>query len=338
MAWGLFVHRALCVPLAKSSVFRYPGKMLPVNARVLLLTGIALIVATGAHPLRAGEAADAGMDAGKAAEKWQYNLFHPTPGGLLRDFNADRPSKSDSPITVDAGRFQIESDLYNFSYDRYNPERTDTRVETLLVPSSVLKVGLLPNADLQVLLPAYTRVRTSERVPGDGREVSTVQGAADMLVRLKVNFVGNDGGDFATGFVGFIKPPTANRDIGNGRIEGGFSLPASLNLPAGFNLFGYTRLDVLYNGNNDGHHVAFFNNLGVQHAVPGILDGKLSLYAEFASAVSSRSADRDPPVLTADTGLVLQVSKNVALDLSGFFGLTRAAPDVNVFGGIAVRF
>lgn len=299
------------------------------------LAGVGSLRAEGGADPGAGTEPTAGE---KAAEKRSYHLFRPTPDRLLRDFNADRPSKSDSPITVDAGRFQIESDFYNFSYDRYNPEHTDTRVETVLVPSTVLKVGLLSNADLQVLLPAYARVRTSERVPGGSRETSTVQGAADMLVRLKINFVGNEGGALALGFVGFIKPPTANREIGNGRTEGGFSLPVSLNLPAAFNLFGYTRLDVLYNGDHDGHHELFSNNLGLTRAVPGILDGKLSLYAEFASSVSSRSADLDPLVLTADGGLVYQLGKNVAVDLSGFFGLTRAAPDVNVFGGIAARF
>lgn len=333
------------VALAGRPILSYPGPMNPFAAHTPALIGAALGLAVSAGPLRAaGGGADAAAGAEpdaaqKAAEKWRYHLFRPTPDGLLRDFNADRPSKSDSPITVDAGRFQIESDFYNFSYDRYNPERTDTRVETVLVPSAVLKVGLLPNADFQLLLPAYARVRTSDRAPGSsGREVATVQGAADMLVRLKVNFIGNEGGALALGFVGFVKPPTANHDIGNGRIEGGFSLPVSLNLPAGFNLFGYTRLDVLYNGDNDGHHELFSNNLGLTRAVPGILDGRLGLYAEFASSVSSRSADLDPLVLTADTGLVFQVARNVAVDLSGFFGLTRAAPDVNVFGGIAVRF
>lgn len=309
---------------------------------VVLRLSLILALTAGVGPLRAAgdenaAPADPAAAAAKSAEKWRYNLFHPTPDALLRDFNADRPSKSDSPITVDAGRFQVETDFFNFSYDRYNPGRTDTRVETLLVPSTVLKVGLLPNADLQVLLPAYTRVRTSDRAVR-GRVVTTVQGAADMLVRVKVNFVGNEGGDFAAGFVGFLKPPTANRDIGNGRLEGGFSLPVSLNLPAGFNLFGNTRLDVLYNGDNDGHHELFSNNVGVTRAVPGILGGKLSAYAEFASSVSSRSTEQDPLVLTADTGLVYQLTNNVAVDLSGFFGLTRAAPDVNVFGGIAVRF
>ena len=316
----------------------------PVACLALTAVGFSVSVgpARGAEPeTTVGPGAPVGADettAQRAAKKWRYHVFRPTPDGLLRAFNADRPSKGDSPVTVDAGRFQLETDFYNYTYDRYNPAGTDTRVETVLVPSAVLKAGLLPNADLQVLLPAYERVRTSEGVAGGRRAVTTVRGAADTLVRVKVNFVGNEGADLAVGFVGFLKLPTANRVIGNGRLEGGFSVPASLNLPLGFNAFGETRLDVLYDDDDDGHHVLFTHTLGLTRAVPGVLDGRLAAYGEFAASVSNRSADRDPPVLTADTGLVFQLTKNVALDLSGFFGLTRAAPDVNVFGGFAVRF
>ena len=47
----------------------------------------------------------------KTAAKLKYNLFNPTPDDHLRPFNTDRPSKTDSPITVDAGRFQLEADF-----------------------------------------------------------------------------------------------------------------------------------------------------------------------------------------------------------------------------------
>ncbi len=72
--------------------------------------------------------------------------------------------------------------------------------------------------------------------------------------------------------------------------------------------------------------------------MPGVLHGRLAAYREFAATVSARSAGHDPPVLTADTGLVFQVTDSLAVDLSGVFGLTRAAPDGNVFGGLAGRF
>ena len=54
--------------------------------------------------LRAGEETPA---ATPPPDKSQYNLFNPTPVDLRRAYNTDRPSKTDSPFTVDAGVFQI---------------------------------------------------------------------------------------------------------------------------------------------------------------------------------------------------------------------------------------
>jgi hypothetical protein len=43
-----------------------------------------------------------------APDKSHYTLFNPTPVDLRRPYNTDRPSKTDSPFTIDAGVFQIE--------------------------------------------------------------------------------------------------------------------------------------------------------------------------------------------------------------------------------------
>src|SRR2546425_12662784 len=57
-------------------------------------------------------------------DKGKYTLFNPTPRELMREMNTDRPDKTESPFTVDAGHFQIEADILNYTYDRYNPART----------------------------------------------------------------------------------------------------------------------------------------------------------------------------------------------------------------------
>ncbi len=271
----------------------------------------------------------------KVAAKLKYNLFNPTPDDMLRPFNTDRPSKTDSPFTVDAGRFQLEADFANFTYDRYNALRTDTRVETLLVAPTFLKVGLFQNVDFQMLVPTYEHIRTDDR---SAHQVTTADGYGDMVFRLKLNVIGDDGGPFIFAVIPFVKAPTADHGVGNGRVEGGINFPINYNLPAGFTLFAQTRYDFLYNGDNSGYHTLFSNNIGAVRAIPGILDGKLSAYGEFASAISSRESRNDPLVLTADTGFIFQLTTNIALDINGFFGLTRGAPDVNVFGGIGVRF
>ncbi len=64
---------------------------------------------------------------------------------------------------MDAGRFQMEADFANYTYDRYNALGTDTRVETLLVAPTFLKVGLFQNVDFQVLCPPTIAVRTDAR-------------------------------------------------------------------------------------------------------------------------------------------------------------------------------
>jgi hypothetical protein len=325
--------------------------LIPFQGRPILFA-IALSALIGPALCKAGDATNSAAPAPQltpeqtAAAKLAYNLFNPTPDSLLRPFNADRPSKTDSPITVDAGIFQLEADFANFTYDRYNALGSDTKVKTLLAAPTFLRVGLSANTDLQVLIPGYTRIDTEtdgSSAPGTGssrqlkRESSTVDGYGDMLFRLKINLVGNDVGNFALGVIPFIKAPTASHGVGNGRVEGGINFPISYNLPAGFMLFAQGRFDALYNGDNDGYHVLFSESIGVGRAIPGILQGKLSSYAELASAVSSRLSKQDPYALTADTGLIYQLTTNIAIDVDSFFGLTRGAPDVNIFGGIAIR-
>lgn len=47
----------------------------------------------------------------KDTTKKKYNIFHATPKRLMRDFATDRPDATESSYTVDAGHFQVETDL-----------------------------------------------------------------------------------------------------------------------------------------------------------------------------------------------------------------------------------
>ena len=53
-------------------------------------------------------------------DKTQYHLFNPTPNNLLRDLSPDRPDATESPITVDAGRYQVETSLFDYRRDQGN--------------------------------------------------------------------------------------------------------------------------------------------------------------------------------------------------------------------------
>src|SRR5688572_4137918 len=143
-----------------------------------------------------------------AADKSGYHLFNPTPREQMREMSTDRPDKTESAYTVDAGHFQIEMDVFTYSYDRYNSERRDVRAESLSIAPMNLKAGLWNNVDLQLVLETYNSVRIRDR---DSGTVEKHRGFGDMIPRLKINLWGNDGGRTAFAIMPYLKLPT-NQD------------------------------------------------------------------------------------------------------------------------------
>ena len=134
----------------------------------------------------------------QATDKSGYHLFNPTPREHLRDLSTDRPDKTESPYTVDAGRFQFEMDLVTLTID----EAADFRVETVNVAPINLKLGLTNTTDLQVIFDSYVRQTIEDETTG-ARD--TIDGVGDVTVRLKQNLWGNDGGKTALAVMPFVK-------------------------------------------------------------------------------------------------------------------------------------
>jgi hypothetical protein len=260
-----------------------------------------------------------------ATDKSQYTIFNPTPIDLRRPYNTDRPSKTDSPFTVDAGAFQIESDVVSWTVNIENHIRT----RTWIIGNTNFKLGLTNWMDLQIFPQLYVNRRTS----GEGFGPAVEQdGFGDTTVRLKINFVGNDGGKFVVGFVSSLKIPTNTGNTGNHVWEPGFGLPVNYSLPWGFTLFAQTRIDVLDETHSSKMRVQWQNPIGLSRTIVSNLSG----YAEFYNAVST--GRNHPWVGTADVGLIYQLSRDFSIDINSFFGLTSSADDLNMFVGFARRF
>jgi hypothetical protein len=148
-------------------------------------------------------------------------------------------------------------------------------------------------------------------------------------VRLKINLLGNDGGKLVIGFLSSLKIPTNTGDTGNYVWEPGFGLPVNYSLPWGFTFFGQTRIDILDQPGSSSMRMQWQNPIGISRTIVGNFSG----YVEFYDAVSS-----GPWVGTLDTGLIYQVIPNFSVDVDSFFGLTRSAPDYNVFTEFGYRF
>jgi hypothetical protein len=261
----------------------------------------------------------------KKPDKNQYWLLNPTPPDEMRSFNTDRPTKANIPYTVDAGHFQYESDLVNYTHQVVGSVRTDT----LLVPNPTFKVGLTNNADLEVNVP-FAGVHTfgSSTAPS-----SALWGIGDTFVRSKINLWGNDGGDTAAALIPYVKAPSAPIGIGNGAVEGGLFGPLALTLPSNFTLLLVPEIDALKNSVDDGRHGNFVLDVNLSHEVIKNVTVYVELWSDY---------NNDPVVKTTqmsfDTAVSWIVIPNVQLDVGANFGLTSATPAVQVYAGLSQRF
>jgi len=260
-----------------------------------------------------------------APDKSGCNFFNPVPDAAMRELSPDRPDKTESPYTLDAGHFMLEMDFANYTYNQAD----GTTTKAWNIAPFNLKAGLFNNVDLQFVFDNCLNVRVENRAPG---ATTTQSGTGDFTSRLKINLWGDDGGKTAFALLPFVKFPTSTDNLGNDAIEGGMIFPLAVKLPDDFDLGLETAVSCLRDGNDDNYHADFINSITLDHA----LVGKLSGYLEFFSDISTES--HAGWIGTVDTGLEFLVTENVQLDCGCNFGVTHAADEFNPFAGITVRF
>ena len=263
------------------------------------------------------------------ADATSHHLFRPTPAGSLREMSTDRPDKTESPYTLDAGHFQLEMDLVNYTHDHDRSRGADAQMDAFAFGPVNLKVGLLDRVDFQLVLETYNYVRVDDR---RSRTVEKMEGFGDVTTRLKVNFWGNNGGRTALGAIPFVKLPSNQDGLGNNGVEGGIIFPLAVGLPRGWAMGVMTELDLLRNDANHGHHATFIHSITFEHRLYGKLEG----YAEFYSEVSAEREARW--IGTADFGMTYKVTDNLQLDAGINIGVTESADDLNPFVGVSWRF
>ncbi|MGE0023196.1 MAG: transporter [Hyphomicrobium sp.] len=276
----------------------------------------------GARRLAAGIALLSASVA-EAADKTGYSLRRPTPDAELREMSTDRPDKTESPHTVDAGRFQIETDLVSYTYDSRHGETTRT-VDVL--PFN-LKIGIAHDTDLQIIYGAFSHVRAS-----GGGAAATDIGFGDVVVRLKHNVLGNDAGATALAVMPFVKLPANTMTDLNDDVEGGVIVPLAVDLGNGMGLGLMTEIDVLRSEEGTGYEPTFVNSATVSFE----LSPRIGIYVE---AFVERSAESGAEtIVTIDGGLTFAVTDHLQLDAGANVGVTAAADDLNVFMGLSQRF
>jgi hypothetical protein len=245
----------------------------------------------------------------------------------MRDLCPDRPGKGTSACTVDAGYFQIESDLYNGSYQRTGSVTT----ETYYITNPNLKYGISDNFDIEFNLAPNVIVRAHDTAPDT---TETWSGIGDLFVRAKWAAIGNSGSDFALAIEPYVKLPTARSGIGNGAVESGVVVPISISLGDNWSLGSTPELDLLKDAVTDGRHVSLTDVIGIGRAI----GSGVTIGAELWG-----SMNLDPSGTTQSWSFDLDAawqpdgSPDLQLDAGFNLGLNRNTPASQLYVGISRR-
>lgn len=239
--------------------------------------------------------------------------------GTLRDLSTDRPDTTESPITVNPGRVQLEMDGATYTRNRLDGVRT---TEWGFAPFN-LRYGLTTNLEAGVFFVPHLRI--TEQVRNGPKQ--TVSGIGDTTLRMKVNFWGNDGGPTAMGLIADLKLPTADEGLGNDHTEGSLSFPVSYEIGAGWEGAAMTSVEFAYT--DRGRRPIWVNTMTFVHEIVPTLNGFLE--------VTSATGDGGHAA-TFNCGLTHMINLNTQLDCGVNIGVSRNAPDLTVFAGLARRF
>jgi hypothetical protein len=246
----------------------------------------------------------------------------------LRDLCPDRPGRGTSACTLDAGYFQLESDLVNGSFAHAEGVTTDT----WLITNPNLKYGLTDDLDVEANIAPYEIVRTHDTKTD---MTATEEGIGDLFLHLKYAAIGNGGSDFALVLEPFLKAPTAPKSIGNGAVEGGLVVPIAWALPDGWQLGSTPEIDINKNAGDDGRHVVFTDVVGLSHGV----GAGVTLGVE-----AWESTDFDPAGATQQYSFDLNAAwipdgmPNLQWDAGVNIGLNRNTAAAQLYMGVSKRF
>ncbi|AIZ64807.1 hypothetical protein PK28_16025 [Hymenobacter sp. DG25B] len=249
-----------------------------------------------------------------------YTLLRPTPTALLRPLSTDRPDVTESAYTLDAGHFQLESELLRFTRQRENGRLQEQEIALNHIN---LKMGLSRTTDIEAVIETYTWQK--DKSIG---EVQRRQGFGDLTLRLKRNVWGNEGGTTALALLPFITLPMG-QEVGDKAVEGGLATPFVWQLPADWTLGSQLKASLLHDEDAKEHFLELAPSITAGHDIYRSLAG----FAEVSSTWDTRSASWQA---TFDTGLTLGLGENAQLDAGTYLPLTHATA-ASWFLGLSFR-
>ncbi|UOR05263.1 transporter [Hymenobacter aerilatus] len=255
-------------------------------------------------------------------DKSRYDLLHPTPRKYMRPMVPDRPGITESPYTVDAGHFQLESDGLRL----INSRDGDARDRSLYLNHVLMKIGLTNQTDFQIGLNSYTISKHWEDKATAEPERQARMG--DMVVRLKRNIIGDDNKPFALAAIGYVRLPTG-KQVGDGAVEYGVLVPAIYKLPNDWNVGAQTAAEWMYNRESAVHYLQLTPTFTIDKEFTEWLEGFVEVVGRWDTRQNSWQA-------SLNLGPQFDISKNLQFDIGTHLALNRQT-DHEYFVGFSFR-
>ena len=281
-----------------------------------IFAGISLLTAAFVTPILAAEAGD----------KSQYSIFNPTPPEAMRKMVSDQAMFTLTPYTVDAGHYQLETDVVDYFWDRNTQGKNDIRTTGWAFGRMTLKAGLCDRTDFELSFWAYSEFATRDRKAGTK---SVERGFSNLTSSMKINLWGNEEGTTALAVLPYVTFPTTQLTPGYEDYTGGALLPLSVELPCQFTLGLMTGFELSENTAHD-IHPSFINGISLRRPMVE----KLDAYAEFYTSIEEETGSWSGVV---NAGAAYRLAKNIEVHAGATFGVHNEY-DFNPYIGFSCRF
>lgn len=246
----------------------------------------------------------------------RYSIASPTPRDEMRPLSSDRPDMTESAFSIDPGHVQLETDAASVTFD----EDAGQRSRSFSLGLTNIRIGLLPRVDFQIVVTPFTHVRTVV----SAQEPVRANGFGDLVLRTKVNLIGNEGGNVGVGLLPFITLPTGTpRAFRTERVGVGLAVPMTFALPGEVGLGAMVQGEML-DGDTQTYAYELLATLTASHTIVGDLAG----FVEVAS--TAHFEDGTSMNFEVHGGLTYLVTPAFQLDC-GVYG-TVVGPGDDVFG------
>jgi len=251
----------------------------------------------------------------------KYSLFNPVPKDKMKDMETDRPDVTESAYTVEAGHFQVESDLFKQVRNKSDGMQTIENTYNL----ANLKLGITQKLDVQLVVPTYATNTTRDLATN--KIIDKQSGFGDITARVKYNIWGSGGGKSALAVLPFVSLPSSS--FADNGVQGGVTFPFALELNDKTSFGAQTTISFVKEDNNK-----YYTDMLYSFTFGRSLFEQLDGFVEGVATYSPYAKNTD---FYANGGLIFSATKNFNIDAGLNIGLNSGADNI-YFVGFSFRY